>query len=57
MTLHLRRVPPAYDAALKIIKADTTRRLQNEIAETRMDSRLPRHFHARENFRKTGETA
>lgn len=57
MTIHLRRVPASYDAALQIIRKETTTRLRNELAEERQDSHMPRHFKAREQFRKTGETA
>lgn len=55
--IHLRRVPTSYNAALQIIRTETHTRLRNEIAEEKLDAKLPRHFKARELFRKTGEMA
>lgn len=54
MTLHLRRVPTSVDAALKILRAETTNRLRNEIAEKHMDAKLPRHFQERQQYIQTG---
>ena len=51
--IHLRPLPSRY--MIDKIKRETTQRLKDEIAEQKMDSRLPRHFQEREHFRRTGE--
>lgn len=55
--IHLRAVPRANSAALQIIRTETTTRLRNELAEEKQDRHMPRHFKARELFRKQGEIA
>jgi len=53
--IHLRPIPNQHDETLAPIRAAKHRQLQNEIAEARMDARLPRHFSERQQWLKHGK--
>lgn len=60
--IHLRPTPAhprkrCDTRALRNARAEIHRQLRAEIDEIKMDARMPRHFLAREHFRKFGETA
>ena len=53
MTIHFRPVRETIEK----LRDEMTKRLRDEIAEDRLDARMPRHFKEREYFRKHGEVA